>query len=113
MHLQQTKRGSRSSGGPQYYFHDLTEEVLTFLRSKKAVPVALMTPYGITSSRFMALHKDFKLEGGRVVSGKVGHDRIQQAAASESIGESIRKWFDLPKRVDFERIDIEVEILEG
>jgi hypothetical protein len=50
MHLQQTKRGSRQSGGPQYYFHDLSEAVKTYIRKKGAVPVALVTPYGATKT---------------------------------------------------------------
>ena len=110
MHLQQTKRGSRESGGPQYYFHNLTKEVRTYLRHERSVPVALMTPYGVTRSHFAALSKDAKLEDGRVVAGKVGHDRIQQGKAGESIGEAIRKWFALPSGYDFERIDVEIEI---
>ena len=44
MHLQQTKRGSRLKGGPQYYFHDLTDPVKTYLRKKGAVRLALCTP---------------------------------------------------------------------
>ncbi len=109
MHLQQTKRGSRVTGGPQYYFHDLTKEVRTYLRTCKAVPVALMTPYGATPSSFMAVSKDFKLEEGQVVPGSVGHDRIQQAGGTASIGEAIRKWHNLPPG-DFERIDVEIDI---
>ena len=34
MHLQQTKRASRASGGPQYYFHDLSEPVKLYLRDQ-------------------------------------------------------------------------------
>jgi hypothetical protein len=37
MHLQQTKKGSRGTGGPQYYFHNLTDSVKTYLRKKGAV----------------------------------------------------------------------------
>ncbi len=40
MHLQQTKRESRATGGPQYYFHDLPESVKVYLRKKGAVPSA-------------------------------------------------------------------------
>lgn len=112
MHLQQTKRGSRASGGPQYYFHDLADEVAHYLRIKKAVPVALVTPYGATPSTFMAVSSSAKLLGERVVCGKVGHDRIQQAAAGESIGEAIRRWYRLPPG-DFERIDVEAQILDA
>jgi len=112
MHLQQTKRGSRASGGPQYYFHDLTEPVKTYLRKKGAVRLALVTPYGATKSDYFAVSKDHKLDpSGRIVSGSVGHDRIQQGHASESIGESIRKWCNLPSG-DFERIDVRIDIPE-
>lgn len=112
MHLQQTKRKSRETGGPQYYFHNLTGPVKTFLRSKGAVRVALVTPYGATKTDYFALGKDHKFdEHGKIVEGKVGHDRIQQGIASESIGESIRRWYNLSKD-DFERIDIEVDMID-
>ena len=58
MHLQQTKKGSIKTGGPQYYFHDLDDAILVYLRKKGAVPVALVTPYGATKSDFFALGKD-------------------------------------------------------
>ena len=78
MHLQQTKRASRGTGGPQYYFHDLPEAVKTFLRKKGAVRVALVTPYGATKSDFFAVGLNHKLDAKqRPISGKVGHDRIQ------------------------------------
>lgn len=113
MHLQQTKRGSRASGGPQYYFHDLDEHVVTYLRKKRAVPVALVTPYGATPSHFVAVSKDAKLMGERAVLGKVGHDRIQKARAGSSIGEAVRDWYKLSTGVDFERIDVEIMIHDG
>jgi hypothetical protein len=112
MHLQQTKRGSRETGGPQYYFHNLTGPIKTFLRQKGFVRVALVTPYGATKTDFFAVGKDHKFsQNGKIVEGSVGHDRIQQGAASESIGESIRRWYNLAKG-DFERIDVEIEILD-
>jgi len=112
MHLQQTKRGSRASGGPQYYFHALTRHIKGYLRNEKAVPVALVTPYGATPSSFMALAADAKLSRvGKAITGHVGHDRIQQAAAGESIGEAIRYWYKL-KSGDFERINVEMEVLD-
>lgn len=49
---------------------------------------------------------------GKVVKGAVGHDRIQQGGAAESIGEAIRKWYKLPMG-DFERIEVEIQILDG
>ncbi len=112
MHLQQTKRGSRASGGPQYYFHDLTKHIKGYLRSQKAVAVALVTPYGATPSTFMALATDAKLSpSGKVIRGSVGHDRIQEAAAGESIGEAIRRWYKL-RSGDFERINVEIDVLD-
>jgi hypothetical protein len=112
MHLQQTKRGSRETGGPQYYFHSLTGPVKTFLRQKGVVRVALVTPYGATKTEYFAVGKDHKFDQyGKIVGGKVGHDRIQQGIASESIGESVRRWYILPKG-DFERIDIEIDIID-
>jgi len=110
MHLQQTKRGSRETGGPQYYFHDLSEIVKLYLRKKGAVRVALMTPYGATKSDYFAVGANHKLDAkGKPVAGNVGHDRIQQGRAGESIGEAIRFWYKLPDG-DFERIDLDIEI---
>ena len=112
MHLQQTKRGSRATGGPQYYFHDLSDPIKTYLRKKGAVRLALVTPYGATKSDYSAVSKDHKIDAtGNIVVGKVGHDRIQQGRASESIGESIRKWYNLSSG-DFERIDVDIDIIE-
>jgi hypothetical protein len=112
MHLQQTKKGSIKTGGPQYYFHDLTDPIKTYLRAKGAVRVALVTPYGATKSDYYALGKDHKFDKSRkVVKGTVGHDRIQQGYASESIGEAIRKWYKLAKG-NFDRIDVDIEVIE-
>lgn len=113
MHLQQTKRGSIVTGGPQYYFHDLSGPVLTYLRAQGAVRVALVTPYGATKSDFFAVGKDHKLASsdGKVTAGKVGHDRIQQGKASASIGEAIRDWYRL-NTGNFERIDVDVQIVD-
>src|SRR2546430_1253887 len=112
MHLQQTKRGSLKSGGPQYYFHDLTGPVKTYLRKEGAVRLALVTPYGATKSDYFAVSKDHKLDSNRkVVGGRVGHDRIQQGHAGESVDESIRKWYNLASG-NFERIDVDIEIVE-
>jgi hypothetical protein len=110
MHLQQTKRGSRKSGGPQYYFHDLSDAVKTYLRAKGAVRVALVTPYGATKTDYFAVSEDRKLDRHLlVVEGNVGHDRIQQGRAPESIGEAIRVWYRLPPG-DFERIDVDIDM---
>ena len=112
MHLQLTKRETRGSGGPQYYFHELSDVVKTYLRAKGAVRVALVTPYGATKSDYFAVSEDRKLDNNfQPVKGKVGHDRIQQGKAAQSIGESIRVWYNLPVG-DFERIDVDIEVLD-
>src|SRR5438309_7236731 len=96
MHLAQTKAESIKSGGPQYYFHDLSESVKIYLRQKGAVKVALVTPYGATKTNFFAVGKDHKIDArGKIIAGSAGHDRIQQGKAESSIGESIRKWYNL------------------
>jgi hypothetical protein len=113
LHLQQTKKASRGTGGPQYYFHDLTDSVKTYLRQKGAVKVALVTPYGATKSDYTAVSTDRKIDKKtqQVVPGNVGHDRIQQGQADESIGESIRRWYNLDNS-DFDWIKIEVEVID-
>jgi hypothetical protein len=108
MHLQQTKVESRATGGPQYYFHSVAEHVKEFLRKRGACPVVLQTPYGIASSSFIAVGRDHKISGnGKIITGKVGHDRIQ---GKESIGEAIRHWYGFKDGRDFERIDLDVAI---
>lgn len=110
MHLQQTKRGSRETGGPQYYFHKLSDSVKIYLRKIGAVRVALVTPYGATKSDYFAVSADHKLDKKyKPIVGNVGHDRIQQGIAGESIGESIRQWYNLPQG-DFERIDVDIDV---
>ncbi len=111
MHIQQTKLESRASGGPQYYFHNVPEPVKEFLRKRGACRVVLQTPYGIANSSFMAVGRDHKFSArGKVIAGRVGHDRIQAAAGDESIGEAIRFWYGLKKESDFARIDVEAVI---
>ena len=108
MHLQQTKDASLATGGPQYYLHTEPAHVKEFLRKRGACPVVLQTPYGITGSSFMAVGRDHKLSpSGKVVAGKVGHDRIQ---GEESIGEAIRHWYGLKPGREFERIEVEAVI---
>jgi hypothetical protein len=110
MHLQQTKRESIETGGPQYYFHDLSDAVKTYLRAKGAVRVALVTPYGATKTEYFAVSTDRKLNAQqKPVPGNVGHDRIQQGRAAQSIGEAIRLWYKL-NAGNFERIDVDIEI---
>ncbi len=110
MHLQQTKRRSRQTGGPQYYLHNLIPLVKDYLRARGIVRVALVTPYGATLSNYVAVSKDRKLNSShQVVEGNVGHDRIQQGSSGESMGEAIRKWYGL-RLGDFERIDVDIEV---
>lgn len=47
----------------------------------------------------------------RPIKGKVGHDRIQQGRAAESIGEAIRLWYKLPAG-DFRTIGVDIEIID-
>lgn len=111
MHLQQTKAGSRSTGGPQYFFHSLSDHVKEFLRKRGACPVVLQTPYGVARSPFMAVDRDHKLaKDGKVVAGQVGHDRIQAGTSERSIGEEIRYWYGLKPGREFERIDVDISI---
>ncbi len=111
MHLQQTKAESRKSGGPQYFFHDLTSPVRDHLRKYHACELLLQTPYGIAKSPFKAVDKDHKIDkNGRIVEGRVGHDRIQAGQVARSIGEEIRYWYGLKIGNDFERIDVQAAI---
>jgi hypothetical protein len=108
VHISQTKRASLKTGGPQYYLHDVPPYVKEFLRKRGACPVVLQTPYGIARSSFTAVGSWHKIsKAGKIVGGKVGHDRIQ---GEESIGEAIRYWYGLKGGRDFERIDLEAAI---
>jgi hypothetical protein len=91
----------------------LTEPVKLYLRKKGAVSVALVTPYGATKSDFFAVSANHKLgQGHKPEPGQVGHDRIQQGRAGQSIGEAIRHWYKLPSG-DFERVDLDIEVIEN
>jgi hypothetical protein len=112
MYLLQTKKASRKTGGPQYYFHDLNEAVKTYLRAKGAVRVALVTRYGATKTDYFAVSENRKLDSQlKPVAGNVGHDRIQQGRAAQSIGEAIRLWYNLPLG-DFARIDVDIDSID-
>lgn len=72
--------------------------------------VALVTPYGATKSDYFAVSENRKLGSDQTpIPGRVGHDRIQQGRAGESIGESIRNWYRLPAG-DFEKITVHIDI---
>jgi hypothetical protein len=108
MHINQTKDESLKSGGPQYYLEGAPDHVKEFLRKRGACPVVLQTPYGIATSSFTAVGRDHKIsEAGKIVAGKVGHDRIQGEA---SIGEAIRYWYGLGGGRVFKRIDLDAAI---
>jgi hypothetical protein len=110
VHLLQSKQGSRKSGGPQYWLNDIPDAIRNHLSAEKAVPVALVTPYGATPSDSRAVWKDFKLtRDGKIHSANAQHERIQKAGAPASIGEETRRWYRL-KPGDLYRIDIEVQV---
>lgn len=112
MHLQQTKQDSRKSGGPQYWLQEIPDAIRNHLQAEKAVPVALVTPYGATPSDFRAVWRDAKLtRDGKIKPANAQHERIQKAGGPASIGEEIRRWYRL-KPGDFYRIDIEIQILD-
>ena len=92
MHLQQTKDSSRATGGPQYFFHNLTKHVKEFLRKRGACEVVLQTPYGIPSGSLAAVERNHQLEAKEEpIVGNVVHDRIR---VQECIGE------DTPERIN-------------
>lgn len=66
-HIEQTKKASRKSGGPQYYLQGLEEHVAAWLEKKRRCPVVLWTPYGAIVSGLEAVSSK---------EGKVGHDRV-------------------------------------
>jgi hypothetical protein len=108
VHISQTKHASLKTGGPQYYLHDVPDHVKEFLRKRGACPVVLQTPYGIAHSSFTAVGSWHKIsKTGKIVAGRVGHDRIH---GEESIGEAIRYWYGLKACRNFERIDLEATI---
>jgi hypothetical protein len=112
MHLQQTKQGSRVFGGPQYWLQKIPDAIRNHLRAERAVPVALVTPYGATPSDFRALWRDAKLTHDlKIVKANRQHEAIQKAGARGSIGEEIRQWYRL-KPGDFYRINIEIQVLD-
>jgi hypothetical protein len=112
MHLQQTKQQSRKSGGPQYWLQEIPDAIMNHLRAERAVPVALVTPYGATPSDFRALWRDAKLTHDlKIVKANRQHEAIQKAGARGSIGEEIRQWYRL-KPGDFYRINIEMQVLD-
>ncbi|MBI1900974.1 MAG: hypothetical protein HYS13_07670 [Planctomycetia bacterium] len=66
--IEQTKKGSGKSGGPQYYLQDLQKHVREGLRARERYPVTLWTPYGVVATGLQAVSSSV---------GRVGHDRVQ------------------------------------
>lgn len=95
--IEQTKKGSRKSGGPQYYLQDLKETSSALLEKLARRPVRLWTPYGVVDSGLIAVSR-------RV--GSVGHDRVQSGGKVPSIADQIAYWFGL-NRADIERIEFD------
>src|SRR5439155_19414115 len=65
MHLQQIKLESRATGGPQYWIQSAPGYSTEYLRRRRACPVVLQTPYGITWSQFVAVHRPRASNPGR------------------------------------------------
>jgi len=94
--IEQTKKGSRKSGGPQYYLQGLSENVSAVLSVRRRFPIRLWTPYGIIDTGLEAVSKKV---------GSVGHDRIQIARnGAKQIAFQVAHWHKL-KSSDIERID--------
>lgn len=85
--IEQTKKGSRKSGGPQYYLQGLSQNSGELLRRRRRCPVRLWTVYGIVETGLVAVSRNV---------GQVGHDRIQRAARQSkaaSIAEQVAHWY--------------------
>lgn len=89
--IEQTKKASRTSGGPQYYLQGLSENSSDFLRSRKRCPVRLWTPYGVVDSGLTAVS---------TTVGKVGHDRVQSGRQVPSIADQICSWYSLKTQIE-------------
>jgi len=106
MHLQQAKVGK--SGGPQYWLQKAPDHILEHIQRHTKCPVILQTPYGPIETQFNAVDPDHKIVDGKIVKANAQHYRIQKGESKESIGEAIRRWFGLDKRLEFETIEIEI-----
>jgi len=95
--IEQTKKGSIKSGGPQYYLQELSENNRDLLRAKVKCPVRLWTPYGVVLSGLVAVSSSV---------GKVGHDRVQSGRKVPSIADQVAWWYAL-RISDIERIEFE------
>jgi len=95
--IEQTKKASIKSGGPQYYLQDLADNNKDLLRAKDRCPVRLWTPYGVIESGLTAVSSGI---------GKVGHDRVQSGRKRPNIAAQIAHWYGL-RVTDIERIEFE------
>ncbi len=95
--IEQTKKASGKSGGPQYYLQDLNEHNLATLRRFSRRPVRLWTPYGVVDSG---------LEAVSSAVGSVGHDRVHSGRKAPSIADQIAHWFNL-NRADIEHLEFD------
>lgn len=86
--IEQTKKNSRKSGGPQYYLQGLTDPTHAALERYERCRVRIWTPYGVVDSGLEAV-------SSRV--GKVGHDRIQSGRRTLSVADQIAFWYRLRK----------------
>lgn len=84
--IEQTKKGSRASGGPQYYLQGLSDNSGEFLRNKQRCPVRLWTSYGVINSGLTAVSSTV---------GEVGHDRVQSGRQVPSVADQIGSWYSL------------------
>jgi hypothetical protein len=106
VHLQQAKVGK--SGGPQYWLQNAPAHILEHIRRHKKCQVILQTPYGPVETPFNAVDPDHKIVEGSIVKANAQHFRIQKGESKESVGEAIRRWFDLDEQRDFESIEIDI-----
>jgi len=93
--IEQTKKGSRKSGGPQYYLQDLSDNGRELLKARQRCPVRLWTPYGVVDSGLTAVSS---------AVGSVGHDRVQSGRRVRSIADQVAYWYCLD-RSDIETIE--------
>jgi hypothetical protein len=95
--IEQTKKASSKSGGPQYYLQELTDHTKHTLRRRERVPVCLWTPYGVVDSGLTAVSSGV---------GSVGHDRVQSGRTVSNVADQIANWYRL-NRPDIEHIEFE------
>ncbi len=97
--IEQTKKASGKSGGPQYYLQEINEHSKVALRQFERRPVRLWTPYGVVDSGLTAVSSTV---------GSVGHDRLQTGGRGgvPNIADQIANWYGL-NRADIETIEFE------